>query len=342
MRPLYRGEYVWGKTISAYGRELGQRKTRKGKQREAGQVPRPEETWIRRDVPKLRIIDADLAARVDARREDRYRRALAAKEKGRAPQNAGGKYLLSGGMLICPTCGGHFEVFKAPWRPEGIYVCSTRRRKPGVCTNTLTLSRPEADEAVLNVVEGEVLETRFIEELLAFVDRGEADDFAHLTVTCERLQQEMQNLVNSIAAGVPAETLAPAIRERQREITNLQATLNRPRPAPPNIEKLREALEQRATEWRETLRTEPQMARVLLRRLIGPLTLTDPADHAAFDEWAATLAPGLLEGLAPIQVGNVPSGIRTRVLALKGPRPGPLDDGDSREECDDSGQDRNM
>jgi hypothetical protein len=27
-------------------------------------------------------------------------------------------------------------------------------------------------------------------------------------------------------------------------------------------------------------------------------------------------------------MGNVPSGIRTRVLALKGPRPGPLDDGD--------------
>src|SRR2546425_232935 len=28
---------------------------------------------------------------------------------------------------------------------------------------------------------------------------------------------------------------------------------------------------------------------------------------------------------------GVPNGIRTRVLALKGPRPGPLDDGDRRE-----------
>ena len=28
--------------------------------------------------------------------------------------------------------------------------------------------------------------------------------------------------------------------------------------------------------------------------------------------------------------GGVPNGIRTRVLALKGPRPGPLDDGDRR------------
>src|SRR5262245_12808976 len=30
--------------------------------------------------------------------------------------------------------------------------------------------------------------------------------------------------------------------------------------------------------------------------------------------------------------GHVPSGIRTRVLALKGPRPRPLDDGDARRE----------
>jgi hypothetical protein len=30
---------------------------------------------------------------------------------------------------------------------------------------------------------------------------------------------------------------------------------------------------------------------------------------------------------------GVPNGIRTRVLALKGPRPGPLDDGDGWEEC---------
>jgi hypothetical protein len=33
---------------------------------------------------------------------------------------------------------------------------------------------------------------------------------------------------------------------------------------------------------------------------------------------------------------GVPNGIRTRVLALKGPRPGPLDDGDSVERTSDS------
>ena len=37
MRPLYRGELVWGRTVSAYGRELGKQR---GK-REAGQIPQP-------------------------------------------------------------------------------------------------------------------------------------------------------------------------------------------------------------------------------------------------------------------------------------------------------------
>ena len=29
------------------------------------------------------------------------------------PERAHGKYLLTGGMLSCPTCGGHFEALKS-------------------------------------------------------------------------------------------------------------------------------------------------------------------------------------------------------------------------------------
>lgn len=93
----------------------------------------------------------DLAALVDKRLADRRERYLAAitKNNGRAPHKAHGKYLLSGGMLICSTCGGNFEARKYPWKPSPetadklpanarvghpgvVYICSTRRRKPGV------------------------------------------------------------------------------------------------------------------------------------------------------------------------------------------------------------------
>ena len=44
--------------------------------------------------------------------------------------------------------------------------------------------------------------------------------------------------------------------------------------------------------------------------------------------WDAETTPALLDGPRPSC--GVPNGIRTRVLALKGPRPGPLDDGDRK------------
>jgi hypothetical protein len=162
---------------------------------------------------------------VDERRAEWHRRSVAAKPNGRAPQNGVGKYLLSGGLLICATCGGHFEFFKRPWRADGIYICSTRRRKPGACTNTLTLARAEADDAVLDLVEGEALGTRFIEERLALVDQGEVDQTAQITAERDRLRSEVDRLVGSLASGVPADAVAPAIRERERAISVLEAKL---------------------------------------------------------------------------------------------------------------------
>ena len=45
------------------------------------------------------------------------------------------------------------------------------------------------------------------------------------------------------------------------------------------------------------------VARMLLRRLVGPLTLWDAADpESAFIEWETLLKPGILEGLAPLHL----------------------------------------
>jgi site-specific DNA recombinase len=303
-RSAYRGEAIYGRTANAYGSEVTRAIPKAT--REHAQLPQPEERWVL--VPVPRIVDADLAARVDQRRQQWRQRSAEAKVKGRAPQKAGGKYLLSGGLLICPTCGGHFEAFKAPWRPEGIYCCATRRRKPGKCTNGLTLPMRETDETILEMIDGEVLGTPFIEELLALVDKGEADQTAMLTAERDRLQREVNNLLDLVASGISADTIAPKIREREKEIATLDARLRRPRPERPNIDHLRAALEQRAADWKRDLRSEPQVARVLLRRLVGPLTLFDPADAEADVEWETLVNPAILEGLTPIQVVASPPG----------------------------------
>ena len=110
-----------------------------------------------------------------------------------------------------------------------------------------------------------------IEELLALVDKGDSDNTAQLTAELERLRKEVSNLLDLAASGVSRETLAPKIREREAQIEKLDVTVRMPRQQPPNIEKLRVALQQRAEEWKAELRAEPKVARLLLRRLVGPM-----------------------------------------------------------------------
>ena len=87
----------------------------------------------------------------------------------------------------------------------------------------------ETDGIVLDMLEGDVLGTKFIEELLGMIDRGQVEDRARLAMDCERLRGEVKNLVQSIASGVPAETVAPDIRSRQLEISRLEVRLRAPR-----------------------------------------------------------------------------------------------------------------
>src|SRR5437773_11453188 len=76
----------------------------------------------------------------------------------------------------------------------------------------------------------------------------------------------------------------------------LDARLRAPREAP-NVERLRAALEQRAAEWKADLRAEPKIARLMLRRLIDPITLW-PLPRPDFIRWEApTKAVGLLDGI---------------------------------------------
>ena len=117
-----------------------------------------------------------------------------------------------------------------------------------------------------------------------------------------------------------------------------------------DADRVRDELLTLATSWRQVLADDPTHARPIISSLLkGRVTITPmdvrkrwtlSGEGSLVGLFERAVFPGMRELLSPRY--GVPSGIRTRVLALKGPRPGPLDDGDSREECDDSGQDRNM
>jgi hypothetical protein len=125
-----------------------------------------------------------------------------------------------------------------------------------------------SDEGVLAMVEREVLGTRVREELLALMDRCDSHEWERLMSDRNRLRVEIERLVSSIAARISAETVAPQIREREQELGRVEARLRLPRQEVPDIERLRKALTLRAEKWKADLRAEPQVARMVLRKLM--------------------------------------------------------------------------
>lgn len=56
------------------------------------------------------------------------------------------------------------------------------------------------------------------------------------------------------------------------------------------------------------LRAEPKIARMVLRRLVGPLTLWDAEERPDFVKWKIVPTAGLLDGLATL-VESSPTGV---------------------------------
>lgn len=103
----------------------------------------------------------------------------------------------------------------------------------------------------------------------------------------------MRNLAESIALGTPTKDEAAAsVRPRRDALARIEKERRRPRVVPPDIAKLRAAL-QRPEQWKADLREEPRLAwMVVLRRLVGPLTLWDESERPDFVKWQATPTTG--------------------------------------------------
>jgi DNA invertase Pin-like site-specific DNA recombinase len=316
--PIYRGELVWGRSTMHYKwpkTKLIARGPKVGLPREKGQIAVPEKDWISAKRPDLKIIDDAVLARADARlRESRelYLKSQQFEAIRRAPHKAHARFLLSGGLLLCPTCGGHFEGRKggSAWQGRGVYVCSSRKHKPGSCTNRLSLEMDEMDQTVLDQVEGEMLSPRFVDQLLRMVE-DTPDDNERLSAERDGLLAQKGNLVRSLAKGVSPEDVAPLLKELNAKIAKLESALNRPKPVNVNKAQLRAALEQRIAEWREVLRGEPHVARLLLRRLIGPITLWTDEPQPAVPEWLEQYVglPEHLRPRRPIHWSQIPGAI---------------------------------
>ena len=120
----------------------------------------PEREWILQEVPELRIIDADLWTRVQARLGEirgsaRVQNAIEKKFW----LNRRAKHLLTG-LARCGECG-------APLAAAGKdYLCCSAARRKGTCKNHRGIRRGVLEQLILDALKHNLMQPELVAEFI--------------------------------------------------------------------------------------------------------------------------------------------------------------------------------
>ena len=331
-RSTYRGEIVWAQTA---------KRDRWGRKK---QNAKPESEWIRRAAPQLRIVsdEAWTAAhqRLDASRR-LYLQATNGKPFGRPMVNNPSRYLQTN-FALCGCCRGSLKVLS---RSHGhdrklFYGCAGYHdRGRTVCTNNADVPMTDANAILIEALLDDVLDDSMlkdaIDEALRLVQGdGAPDRRARLDGEITKVDRERTRLVSAITTGGDIPGLVEALRDREATRTALEAerqALVSQRPMQKkSVDRIRDELLALAQSWRQVLSDDPTNARPIVAGLLKGRVSYTPVERGRWELRGEGTLAGLFSRTVYSTGDGVPNGIRTRVLALKGPRPGPLDDGDGR------------
>jgi site-specific DNA recombinase len=223
-RTLYRGVVTWNRTKkrNAFG--------------QVQQRPRDPGEWVQLDVPEWRIISDELGQAAHARLKrarENYLAGTQGQPWGRPVTGTTAKYLLTG-IARCGVCGAGLSVRS---RAHGSgrsfrYVCATHHyRGRAICPNGLELRQPVADDAVLELLGGDILRPSVVEPAIALaLDTLCSEPTApgrRVTVARQLSDTEAKlcQLTTAVEQGGQLSTLLVAIERREQECARLRGEL---------------------------------------------------------------------------------------------------------------------
>ena len=205
---LYIGKQIWGKQSFFKDPDTG---------RENGRM-NDESTWVRADVPHLRIIDDALWDRVK-----KLQKAMDEKESFRDKKRP--KNLFSF-LLTCGECGGGMSKISATH-----YGCSAARNK-GTCTNRTTIGQVKLEGTVLSTLHGSLMQpalcAEFCKEYTAHLNRLAMGNNAALQAgraELERVERSIAKLIEALKNGVDPILIRDEINGLQARKLQLQGSL---------------------------------------------------------------------------------------------------------------------
>ncbi len=166
----------------------------------------PQERWVIKEVPELRIVGEELWDAVKARQQQCSRTG------SRSAANWRNRRLLSG-LLVCAKCGGRFVLHGA-----NTYTCSSRQnRGAAVCDCMVTVNAAAAEAAVMDELEALFCTNAFVDRVLQRVQgrwrdarSARSQHGASLKALRGQLDQaraEIRNLVKAVAKGALVDAL---------------------------------------------------------------------------------------------------------------------------------------
>ena len=207
---LYIGRIVWNRQRFIKDPDTGKRVSR----------PNPEEEWIARGVPELRIVGDRLWKKVKDRQAGIRKRY--GKEYGNRLTAVRRQRYLFSGLVKCGECGGGYSVIF-----RDILGCSTVKNK-GTCSNTTRITRPELEARILDTLRGHLMTPGkfelFCKEYTHEVNRLRREASAGLAgkrAEIKKVNAQIEKMIQAIMDGF----YSPAMKEKMPVLEGRKAEL---------------------------------------------------------------------------------------------------------------------
>lgn len=269
----YVGRWIWNRTES-------RRDPRTGKRR---RFEKPQSEWITHEDEDLRIVPSDLWETVRERRKKVKQSWPGGNGKHWFSAEQGSRqahfptHLLSGTMK-CGACGA--AIAQVSGKAGGYYGCLGAAK--GACDNKMLVRRKLAENVIVDAIRERISDPDQIHYVLERVEEEVKKLRSDMPETIRLKEAELSaeerrlaNFLDFIGEGRGSQALGQALAETERkvealreDVDGLRASREKVFRAPP-VEWIRD----RVSKLKEVLEARTARAALLLRELLGPVTL---------------------------------------------------------------------
>lgn len=302
---IYIGVYTWGEY-----RTVKDPKTRKKKR-----VRNTRKPVLTRHDASLRIISDELWQRVQAQRKKKEnmhpskRGSRGFGKKQVSYVEAHPKHLLSH-CLKCGECGGSIALIGG--KGDGYYGCQNSYQR-ATCNNRKTISRKKLEDHFIAALFERVLVPDYLDAICGRVFDTVKAHFSHLPQEIlkkkselQKVQKSLSGLIQFISSGDTSDTVRTALRENEVRSASLQEDIDSLEKAHQDrlVRPSKEWVASKVAELKELLSMRTERSAMILRDILGPVTLTPTTNEEGKKFYTATTKIGTISLLGSSEDGS--------------------------------------